>query len=614
MKIKRLIKILISLIFVFLAFQINTRVNATNENYKKFATNVNIVKKYEIKGNGNITNELVGYLEDSKNYIQNGKYVMIYIPSGTYYLSDDNNLVVHSNTYLISENDTNLIKEKNTKNSIIRTRESENTANIYIYGGNWDSNNNGKNGIEILNSLNVKIQNLNVKNGAKNCININKSNVEIDNINILNSKESGILINKNSTVKIKNSSICKNKQYGICVVDSVLNANNNGNNNISQNDWSGISATGKNTEVYLHKNKILNNGINPKSTKDGQVGHGIGISEGAYANINNNIIKDNKECGISIFDNSKTKINNNVISNNGRHGIGARKKVNLSQINNNNISYNNYNGILLSDSSKAVLTKNTINNNKNIGLSVVDKSNAKLNSNDISYNKNSNISVSNGDKKTAGAKITLNSNNTINNSKKHGIVLSGNNLVEILKDGNQINNNNKNGISISDKSKLVINKKTTLKNNKVNGIYIKNSEANIKNVTITKNGKYGVCIENGGYLKISKSKINNNKNYGINISGKGTTARISENEINNNKKIGIMINNKAKVKSIEKNSLNKNGEVAIMLKKSSKAEKIQNNKITNHTKYGIASYKSTIKNVKNNKFKNPKAKKSIYKN
>ena len=87
---------------------------------------------------------------------------------------------------------TYLIKEKNTKNSIIRTRESENTANIYIYGGNWDSNNNGKNGIEILNSLNVKIQNLNVKNGAKNCININKSNVEIDNINILNSKDSGI--------------------------------------------------------------------------------------------------------------------------------------------------------------------------------------------------------------------------------------------------------------------------------------------------------------------------------------------------------------------------------------------------------------------------------------
>ena len=65
---------------------------------------------------------------------------------------------------------------------MIRTRESENTSNIYIYGGNWDSNNNGKNGIEILNSLNVKIQNLNVKNGAKNCININKSNVEIDNI------------------------------------------------------------------------------------------------------------------------------------------------------------------------------------------------------------------------------------------------------------------------------------------------------------------------------------------------------------------------------------------------------------------------------------------------
>ena len=63
---------IISLIFVFLVFQINTRVNATNENYKKFATNVNIVKRYEIKENGNITNELVGYLEDSKNYIQNG--------------------------------------------------------------------------------------------------------------------------------------------------------------------------------------------------------------------------------------------------------------------------------------------------------------------------------------------------------------------------------------------------------------------------------------------------------------------------------------------------------------------------------------------------------------
>ena len=141
---KKILKIMVLALTFFAVIFISTSVKAASVNYDKFKDKVSIIYKVSASSGSDITKEILEYMEASKVDKTNGKSVMIYIPSGKYYIGDDGNIVLHSNTYLIAENDTEIIKKVNTSNSLIRTRTTENASNITIYGGVWNGNNSGK--------------------------------------------------------------------------------------------------------------------------------------------------------------------------------------------------------------------------------------------------------------------------------------------------------------------------------------------------------------------------------------------------------------------------------------------------------------------------------------
>ena len=517
--------------------------------------------------------------------------------------------------------------------------------------------NNAPHGIYANNNANVRVDTSEIWNNKESGVSLNNSSeVTITNSDINGNGKSGLYATKTSKLTLRNSNVYSNKEYGIQIIDgSKLYANDNANNRIYSNNYSGVTATGSGTEVLLHKNEITGNGVNPKQTSDGAVGHGVGVSENAYANITNNTITNNKECGISVFNGAKVKIVNNTITNNGRHGIGARKNITLKEITNNNISNNSYNGVLLSDRVSGPLTGNTINENGNFGLSVVDKSTVTLKSNTITYNTSSNVSISKGDAKLAGATVTLAGDNYIAYSKKeHGIAVSGSTSLIIDTKNNKIERNKKNGLSVTGSSTLKISAATTVYGNGDTGIYLKDSNASIKSAKVRKNASHGVFINNSGDLNIWKSTISQNGDYGINISGSKVTGKVSSNTIESNdvgvtvnkgatvstiknntiksnKSFGIMIRNKSLVKEVNnnkieknkekgifmnngkankimKNTIGSNGEYGIMLMNGSTALDVYKNTIKKHTKYGVATYDSTIKKLasSNNIYKNTK--------
>lgn len=607
------IKLIIVAIIIATGLCLQQKVYATTTNYNTVTSTQKFKTIYKVKAQSgsNITQELVEYLKETYLIATVENPVLIYIPSGIYYVGDDTNLLLHSYTTIVAENDTKIVKASKSQNSIIKTKSSENVKKASIYGGIWDGNGCAKQGIEIMSAQNIEIKNLIVQNCVVNGIYVNdKSKVTIDKCNSIKNKNHGLVLYRESKVTIKDSKINYNKAYGIYVSDSVLYANNNANNQVCYNDWSGITATGSKTKVYIQKNILSYNGQNSKTTSEGYLGHGIGVQECAQANIDNNTIKSNKGCGISVCSKgAKAYISKNQIEKNERHGIGARQETTMTLVY-NNIYKNNYNGVLVADRSKATFTGNTICNNKNIGISVVDNSSASLKSNNISKNFESNISASG-----SGASVTLKNDNNISKSQnKHGISISGKTVLQIKGNNNIINQNKQNGISVSsDSATLKITGKITVKSNMKNGIYINGANAQISNVTVSSNSKYGVTIQGKGYLSIANSVITKNKNYGINVTDSGTIAKIKYNNIYKNDRTGINIKNKAKVTTIYKNTINQNGEIGIAIKESSKVSSIEKNKINNHTKYGIAIYNSKVSNLIGNTLANVKAKKQVYK-
>lgn len=618
---KKCLKMFFMIVFLLggLCFTSNVyAVTEENLNYFFNEKGVYVATKIEAESGSDITEELAEKLKVAEEMADSSSYFMVYIPSGTYYVTDHNHLVLKSYTYLVAENDTKIIKKDSENGSaIIRTRSSENATNCMIYGGTWDGNNKAKQGIEINNAKNVTIQNVNVKNCTNNGVYLNnRSTATIESCTLTNNKRNGLAIYTSSVATLKKSNISTNKEYGICISGaSILKANDNANNKITYNNWSGISATGENTEILLHNNTIAYNGVEPKKSSSGDlVGHGVGVSEKAYANITNNTIQNNNQCGISVFDSAQAEISKNTICKNGRHGIGARQEITNLKLSNNNIYKNEYNGVLLSDGVTATLNLDKISSNKKNGLSVVDYSKATLTSTEICKNNDSNISISVGDAKRNNSRVTLKDGNKIYRSQiSNGIVLSGKTKLEITGKNNQIYKNKKNGISSNSRSATVtITGKTKISSNSQCGIYIKASTAKISNVTVSGNTKYGVGVEGKGNLTLTSSTIKDNKNYGVNVSGSGTKAKIEKNNIYRNAKVGIMVKSKATVSSIYKNTLNNNGKTGIMIKGNSRVTSIKKNTIKNHSKYGIAIYNSKKPKMTSNKLSNPKARKQTY--
>ena len=254
----------------------------------------------------------------SREALNENKKVLIHIPSGTFVI---NNTAIFSNIGIVAENDTVLVSNESAER-MIRIADA---TNVMIYGGTWNANSKSQNGIETNNVKNLKIENVSVQNATKY----------------------GMVLYKGTTANIKNVKVKDNNNYGIYCQESIATIENS---EITNNDCTGIACAKTNAKVYIKNNKVNNNGQNPRKTEEGYLGHGVGIQDGAYGEINNNIINNNKVCGISVSSSnecgtSKVNISNNKIYNNGRHGIGARKKTEMTVVG-NEIYSNSYDGII----------------------------------------------------------------------------------------------------------------------------------------------------------------------------------------------------------------------------------------------------------------------------
>ncbi|MFP3156564.1 right-handed parallel beta-helix repeat-containing protein [Lachnospiraceae bacterium ZAX-1] len=512
------------------AYAKETNLHAVKELYP-YAT----VKR--IFGTGDITGELSNLLKASKS----GTTVIIYITSGNYTIRDNGMLILHTNNIVVMEDNTNISKSGGLE-AIFRTSASENARNVKIIGGKLDAN--GKTAVEINNAYNVKVQDTKITD-AKCGVKTVRSTVNLQSIEVSKSTR-GIYVMRGSHATINNVAVKANKQDGMLVAkESVVYVNNS---SFVSNSWRGISATGAGTKIYVSGSTCARNGIKPKITKDGRVGHGIGITSGAYGEIVDSSITGNKECGISIFNGAKVKLFGNTISKNGRHGIGARKNVDLTDMKNNKIVGNGYNGILIADNSKMNSDHDQINRNNGIGISIVDASRVSLEQVDVMNNKTSNIWLSKGDAKKTGAYLNLKSGNRIQKAQQNdGIGVENNTFLEITGKNNTITGNKRNGITAVGRNARVeiMTGKVKVQKNGGDGIYLKGAKGKLKNVTVSLNRRNGIAVWGKSNLRIEKAIVNDNVQNGISISGQGTKANIISGTMSKNHGNGIFVTNKA---------------------------------------------------------------------
>ena len=124
-------------------------------------------------------------------------------------------------------------------------------------------------------------------------------------------------------------------------------------------------------------------------------------------------------------------------------------------------------------------------------------------------------------------------NNIIRDNNYFGILVLKSNLVII--ENNDVKNNGLEeeypGIKIENESEVEIINSNKIANNKGNGIFVKNSKANIKNSLISDNSVAGVNSKSST-VTAENNTILNNENRGLSIYD-GSTAAIEGNEIAN---------------------------------------------------------------------------------
>lgn len=626
-----------------------------------FGTESNATSLEDVKENINFANNNQEYIVSGKNEIsinesvreaseqgtKEGKQAIVYIPKGVYNIND--RILVNSNVYILFEDGAVINRSKNSSYKIFQLGGSQRgvfvpAKNVTIDGGIFNGNSGtdsiihmqdaeniiiknstltenkaGKQGINIITSKNVNIQNCTISGNAKNGIAISTSSVaNLNGNNIFNNIERGIYISNKSKATIKNSTVTANEMFGISADNSVLNmsgknkitknikhgihitngtvatidsvnVNNNGlnngyfgpthgicvsnkgnltlsNSNVTSNGWNGVSVSGE-SQAKIYNSYFSNHGIGKikgrKIKSDDDCGHGIGISMGSTGTIYNNKIEKNGGCGISVSYRAKADIYNNIITTSGRHAIGLTRGAYVN-VYSNVIKDNDYNGILISVGSSGDIHDNkTIDNNKVNGVSVMDSSKCNIKNNSIKNNGLNAIVVGAGTEWSEYEPATDSKGNT-DEAKKGKKKLRGSS-ANIQK--NILTGSKKHGISVSIISKAIIKNKNN----------------------ITKNGRSGIAVQGASVVNIyGKNTISKNKENGIYVADKSTKVQIDSNTIKQNKQSGIYVKNKAVASTINKNT------------------------ITNNREYGIRLYKATAKKIKKNSLSNPTSKYEIY--
>jgi len=198
-----------------------------------------------------------------------------------------------------------------------------------------------------------------------------------------------------SNVVIRNNNITDNDGSGVAGGAEGTNAEIY-NNHVSMNNVSGISIGGCNASIY-NNTVILNSwaGINPHDAAD--------------PTIRNNVVMKNGGAGIFCVFNSTPTISNNVIAENLDSGIVCHSYSSGKILNNTLTSNLGWMGIRCSEYSNPLIQGNTITNNIG-GIGSFDFSSPTILENNISQNNGSAISIRNSDVTIQDNVISLNDN------------------------------------------------------------------------------------------------------------------------------------------------------------------------------------------------------------
>lgn len=272
----------------------------------------------------------------------------------------------------------------------------------------------------------TRVQN-NKENGI--CVSQKKSKAVLTGVTVNNNQANGIVFSRCGGGKVVDTTVSHNGGHGMTISDSVVNmlCTKKTGNVVEYNDWSGVSITGKSSKVTIKYGSYSHNGLKPKSSSEGESGHGVGVFSGATLEVSNATIQKNSVCGISPFGNGTTAVVKNcTVTNNGRHGVGGRKGVTL-KVKGNTIKNNKYHGIMVNDHTNAkYIEKNKISGNKKCGISLGDSSKAVIKGNTISGSKEIGIYV-------YGSSTGDISSNTINDNKKGGVDIAAGASITLKK-------------------------------------------------------------------------------------------------------------------------------------------------------------------------------------
>ena len=217
--------------------------------------------------------------------------IVIYLPSGKYKLTNPIKINNYPNVHVVAEKDSVLTAVKSLRDMI----EIQNTNNVSVLGGKWDGSNKTTYVFKLYNSTDITISESSITKASQRGIHVSKTTVSINGIQSYKNKQFGISSAQSSDITLMNSKIYNNGEHGAVIASSTLHMEN-GNNKIYNNGKSGVSVSGKTGKLYASGNSFTGNG----TLKDSN-GHGIGVAQGAYAEITDNKIEKNKQCGISLI-------------------------------------------------------------------------------------------------------------------------------------------------------------------------------------------------------------------------------------------------------------------------------------------------------------------------
>ncbi len=492
-----------------------------------------------VKSGANITDKLQEALDTAVGTPK--KQAVVVIPKGSYKI----NLVRIDASYVTVRADGAAISFAGSgTGGQYMLKETADTAGVRISGGTWDGK--GKAAIAFQFSGNCATKDFTAEDCAvKNC---RQYNVRVSNgkgVTFRNVRFSGanygMAVQDSKDVHLEGC-FASGNTFGYALAD-LKGKNTMKDCSCSQNKTDGLQAKNTGTVIEVEGGKYEKNGKN-----------GISMTTGAVLHLSGADISGNHANGISPVGSKPTKTvltaEDCKFNKNGRHGIAADKYVSVT-VKDCEANENKANGIFLNHGCSAGTIEDCTANGNKGGSGILIQNKSTVGSIEGCTANRNNLGISVKDAKATVEDCVADKN------KKHGFEIATTNAKS--KDADKavsIKNceacgNKADGMCVTEKKTVVITK-TKIKDNGQSGIESKGKLLHVKGAgnVISGNGKYGVYC-NGGKMRVEGASLSNNKTAGAafvnKTSGSCTGAKISGSGI------GIMAHSGASLSKVDKN-------------------------------------------------------------